>query len=357
MIDLAKTEETILDIKFIWKIDMKILITGGAGYIGSHTCVELLEAGHDVFVIDNLSNGNISVFDRIRNITGCEIGFMKSDIRDSDKLDEVFSSFAPDAVIHFAGLKAVGESVSNPLLYYDVNVSGSVALLNAMTRNRCHNIIFSSSATVYGDPLYLPYDEMHPTNPVSPYGRSKLMIEKIIHDWTKANSKRKGSILRYFNPVGAHTSGQIGEAPNGTPNNLMPYIAQVAIGRRDFLNIFGSDYETEDGTPARDYIHVVDLAKAHLKTLENKSKLKSFEVLNLGYGAAITVLEVIKSFERASGTSIDYKFAPNRQGDVAIFWADASHASKTINWKPKYTLNNMCEDAWRWQTNNIIGYD
>ncbi len=259
-----------------WKINMRVLVTGGAGYIGSHTCVELLEAGHEVFVIDNLCNGHEAALERVRGITNCELQFMNADIRDSNALDKIFNTFKPDSVIHFAGLKAVGESVADPLKYYDVNVGGSISLLTAMSKAECNNIVFSSSATVYGEPKYLPYDEEHPTNPVNPYGRTKLMIENIIHDWTKVDLKRKGTVLRYFNPVGAHESGQIGEEPIGIPNNLMPYIAQVADGRREHLNIFGNDYETADGTGARDYIHVVDLALAHISAL-NQNKLDNLK--------------------------------------------------------------------------------
>ena len=272
-----------------WKINMKVLVTGGAGYIGSHTCVELLEAGHEVFVIDNLCNGHEAALERVRGITNCELQFMNADIRDANALDKIFNTFKPEAVIHFAGLKAVGESVADPLKYYDVNVGGSISLLTAMSKAECNNIVFSSSATVYGKPQYLPYDEEHPTNPVNPYGRTKLMIENIIHDWTKVDSKRKGTILRYFNPVGAHESGQIGEEPIGIPNNLMPYIAQVADGRREHLNIFGNDYETADGTGARDYIHVVDLALAHISAL-NQNNLNKFEILNIGGGKALLFL-------------------------------------------------------------------
>ena len=268
---------------------MKVLVTGGAGYIGSHTCVELLQAGHEVFVIDNLSNGHEAALERVRGITNRELQFTNADIRDANALDNIFNTFKPEAVIHFAGLKAVGESVANPLKYYEVNVGGSVSLLSAMSKAECNNIVFSSSATVYGKPKYLPYDEEHPTNPVNPYGCTKLMIENIIHDWTKVDLKRKGTVLRYFNPVGAHESGQIGEDPIGIPNNLMPYIAQVADGRREHLNIFGNDYDTSDGTGARDYIHVVDLALAHTGVL-NQSKLDKFEILNIGGGKALLFL-------------------------------------------------------------------
>jgi len=334
---------------------MRVLVTGGGGYIGSHTCVELLKAGHEVFVIDNLSNGHEAALDRIRLITNCELQFVKADIRDANALDEIFYTFKPEAVIHFAGLKAVGESVANPLKYYDVNVGGSVSLLTAMSKAGCNNIVFSSSATVYGKPKYLPYDEEHPTNPVNPYGRTKLIIENIISDWTKVDLKRKGTVLRYFNPVGAHETGQIGEEPIGIPNNLMPYIAQVADGRREHLNIFGNDYETADGTGARDYVHVVDLALAHVGAL-NKNNLDRFEVLNIGAGKSTTVLELVSKFEEISGVTINFKYLPRRDGDLAAFWADSSIAFKKMNWQPKRDINKMCDDTWRWHKHNPTGY-
>jgi len=334
---------------------MRVLVTGGAGYIGSHTCIELLNAGHEVFVIDNLCNGHEVALERVRGITNRELQFMNADIRDANALDNIFNTFKPEAVIHFAGLKAVGESVANPLKYYDVNVGGSISLLTAMTKAECNNIVFSSSATVYGKPQYLPYDEDHPTNPVNPYGRTKLMIENIIQDWTKVDIKRRGTILRYFNPVGAHESGLIGEEPIGIPNNLMPYIVQVADGRRKYLNIFGNDYETADGTGARDYIHVVDLALAHTSAL-NKNKLDRFEVLNVGSGKSTTVLELVNKFEDISGVPIKYKYLPRREGDLAAFWADSSKAFEKISWKPERNIKNICEDTWSWQKHNPIGY-
>ena len=332
---------------------MRVLVTGGAGYIGSHTCVELLEAGHEVFVVDNLCNGHEAALERVRDITNRELQFMNTDIRDSNELDKVFNDFNPEAVIHFAGLKAVGESVENPLMYYDVNLVGSISLLSAMSKAKCKNIVFSSSATVYGKPQYLPYDEGHPTNPVNPYGRTKLIIESIISDWTKVDKERRGTILRYFNPVGAHESGQIGEEPIGIPNNLMPYIAQVADGRREHLNIFGNDYETADGTGARDYIHVVDLAHAHLKALQKQIKLNPFEVLNIGRGEGTSVLDLIKNFEQASGVSIKYEYATRREGDLPAFWADASLALKLLGWRSKLTVEQMCIDTWRWQNTKL----
>jgi UDP-glucose 4-epimerase len=334
---------------------MRVLVTGGAGYIGSHTCVELLEAGHELFVIDNLSNGYEEALERVQDITNCELQFMNADIRDSSVLDEIFKNFKPEAVIHFAGLKAVGESVADPVSYYDVNVGGSISLLTAMSKAKCNKIVFSSSATVYGKPQYLPYDEEHPTNPVNPYGRTKLMIENIIDDWSKGDTKRRGTILRYFNPVGAHESGQIGEEPIGTPNNLMPYIAQVAGGRRKNLNIFGSDYDTIDGTGARDYIHVVDLALAHTSAL-NKNKLDRFEVLNVGAGKSTTVLELLSKFEDVSGGPIEFKYLPRREGDLAAFWADSTKAFETMSWKAERNIKNICEDTWRWHKLNPTGY-
>ena len=319
---------------------MRVLMTGGAGYIGSHTCVELLEAGHEVFVVDNLCNGHETALERVRGIANCELQFTNADIRDESALNKIFNSFKPEAVIHFAGLKAVSDSVADPLMYYDVNVGGSVSLLRAMSKVDCNNTVFSSSATVYGEPEYLPYDEEHPTNPVNPYGRTKLIIENIISDWTKLDTKRKGTILRYFNPVGAHASGQIGEEPIGIPNNLMPYIAQVADGRREHLNIYGNDYETADGTGARDYIHVVDLALAHLSAL-NLNKLNKFEVLNIGGGKSTTVLDLVSKFEDISGVPIKYKYLPRREGDLAAFWADSSKSFEKMGWKTERNIKNI----------------
>jgi UDP-glucose 4-epimerase len=334
---------------------MRVLVTGGAGYIGSHTCVELLEAGHEVFVIDNLCNGHEAALDRVRGITDRELQFTNADIRDTDALNVIFNTFKPDSVIHFAGLKAVGESVADPMKYYDINVGGSISLLTAMSKAECNNIVFSSSATVYGKPQYLPYDEEHPTFPANPYGRSKLIIENIINDWTKADTKRKGIILRYFNPTGAHESGQIGEDPIGIPNNLMPYIAQVADGRQDYLKIFGSDYDTIDGSGSRDYIHVVDLANAHISALNLKIS-NNFEVLNIGSGKGTTVLELVKTFEDTSGIAIKLKYLPRRNGDLAAFWADASKAFEKMSWQPERNINNICEDTLRWHKGNPIGY-
>jgi UDP-glucose 4-epimerase len=336
---------------------MRVLVTGGAGYIGSHTCIELLEAGHEVFVIDNLSNGHEVALDRVQNITNCELGFLSADIRDFCALKRVFKTFKPTAVMHFAGLKAVAESVVSPISYYDVNVCGTISLLKAMMLAKCNNIVFSSSATVYGDPKYLPYDELHPTNPVNPYGRTKLMAEKIISDWTKGDKNRKGTILRYFNPVGAHKSGLIGEDPNGLPNNLMPFISQVAVGRREQLNIFGDNYLTADGTGARDYIHVIDLAVAHIRALNYQDKLNNFEVINIGTGKVTTVLELVRYFEKISGLSVNLKYLPRRDGDIAAFWANPARALKLLGWKPKFFIKQICEDTWRWQRKNPNGFN
>ena len=338
-----------------WKINMRVLVTGGAGYIGSHTCVELLEAGHEVFVVDNLCNGHEVALDRVRGITNRDLQSMNADIRDKVALAKIFNIFKPEAVIHFAGLKAVGESVVDPIKYYDVNVCGSISLLAAMSKAECNNIVFSSSATVYGKPEYLPYDENHPTNPVNPYGRSKLIIENIIRDWTNVDLERRGTILRYFNPVGAHESGLIGEEPIGIPNNLMPFIAQVADGRRDHLNIFGNDYDTIDGTGARDYIHVVDLAHVHVAALSS-NRLDSFDVLNVGGGRSTTVLELVSKFEEISGVPIKLKYLPRREGDLATFWADSSKASAVTSWETEKNIKNICEDTWRWHKFNPTGY-
>ncbi len=336
---------------------MRVLVTGGAGYIGSHTCVELLNSGHEVCVIDNLCNGHEAALKRVQNITNCELQFFNADIRDVDALNKIFGTFKPEAVIHFAGLKAVGESVRDPLTYYAVNVGGSISLLTAMSKADCNNIVFSSSATVYGIPEYLPYDELHPTNPVNPYGRTKLIIEELIHDWVSINKQRRGTSLRYFNPVGAHQSGEIGEDPLGIPNNLMPFVSQVASGKREYVQIFGSDYDTRDGTGERDYIHVVDLADAHIKALHCQPSLKAFEVLNIGNGNRITVLELIDNFQRSSGVSIKYRLSSRRDGDLPAFWANPLLAFEKLAWKPQLTIDQMCEDTWQWQINNPRGYD
>ena len=332
-------------------------MTGGAGYIGSHTCAELLAAGHEVFVVDNLSNGHVEAIERVRVLSNRALGFAEADVRDGRALDCAFDDFKPDAVIHFAGLKAVGESVAKPLRYYDVNVRGSVSLLEAMDRAGCANIVFSSSATVYGVPEYLPYDEAHPTRPVNPYGRTKLMVEEILRDWAAADTARRATSLRYFNPVGAHASGQIGEDPLGVPNNLMPFIAQVAVGRLEYLSVFGDDYDTCDGTGLRDYIHVVDLVRAHVAAVERQAALAPFEALNIGSGSGATVLELVAAFERASGVQIARKFAPRRDGDLPAFWADPAHAAERLGWQTSLSIDEMCRDTWRWQSDNPNGFN
>ena len=332
----------------------RIFLTGGAGYIGSHTAVILLEAGYDVVIYDNLSNSKVEAINRIEKITGKRPEFIKGDIRDKKALEKALEGC--DAVIHFAGLKAVGESVEKPLEYYNNNVCGSIALFEVMKKKGIKKIVFSSSATVYGDPKKLPLTEDHPLNPVNPYGRTKYMIELILKDLYNSDKNWHIAILRYFNPVGAHESGLIGEDPQGIPNNLMPYISQVAVGKREYLRVFGNDYDTIDGTGVRDYIHVIDLAIGHLKALE-KLETIGYEVYNLGTGRGYSVLEVIKAFEKASGKKIPYKFVERRPGDVAECYADPSKANKELNWKAKYDIDKMCADSWNWQKKNPKGYE
>jgi UDP-glucose 4-epimerase len=327
----------------------RVLVTGGAGYIGSHTILELLAAGHEVLSIDNLSNGHEEAIHRVRRLSNCPLKFEVGDVRDRQFLDRIFSNFAPDAVFHFAGLKAVAESVANPMAYYDVNVTGTSTLLQAMDHVECCQLIFSSSATVYGDPQYLPLDEAHPTNPLNPYGRTKLMAEQIIADWCTADPLRTAVSLRYFNPVGAHVSGQIGERPIGTPNNLMPYVAQVAVGSQPILQIFGDDYETRDGTGERDYIHVVDLARAHAAALEYLATAESHEAINVGTGRGVTVLELVEAFERMSGAKVPIKVVSRRAGDAGASYADVRRARDCLGWEAQYELDAMCHDTWAWQ--------
>ena len=334
----------------------KVLVTGGAGYIGSHTILELLLAGHEVLAVDNLTNGHEEAIHRVKRLSNRQLKLEVGDVRDKQFLDRVFSDFAPDSVIHFAGLKAVGESVENPMAYYDVNVTGTSTLLQAMDQVGCRQIIFSSSATVYGEPVYLPLDEAHPTNPLNPYGRTKLMGEKIIADWCAADLTRAAISLRYFNPVGAHASGQIGEEPNGIPNNLMPYLAQVAVGRLPMLQIYGDDYETRDGTGERDYIHVVDLARAHVTSLDYLKSAKGHDVINVGTGQGVTVLELVEAFERASGVKIHRAVVPRRAGDAAASYAEAKRARIWLGWEAQYGLDAMCRDTWAWCSSNAAGY-
>lgn len=335
---------------------MKILVTGGAGYIGSHTCLSLLRLGHEVAVVDNLDNGSEVALDRVQLLSNRTLTFIQCDIRDADALDRAFKQFAPDAVIHFAGLKAVGQSVAEPAQYYEINVGGTATLLKAMERSGCLNIVFSSSATVYGKPQYLPCDEKHSLDPINPYGRTKLIGEKLLQDWSCAMKGRRAVALRYFNPVGADVSGLIGEDPNGVPNNLMPYLSQVAVGRRDCLYIFGDDYETIDGTGVRDYIHVLDLAEAHIAAVERIDQLEPFEAFNIGTGAGLSVLQMVKEFEKQSGTPIAYRISQRRQGDAPAVWADATKARDKIDFRASRTIVEMCQDTWRWQCNNPTGY-
>ncbi len=335
---------------------MKVLLTGGVGYIGSHTAVECLAAGHDVVVFDNLSNSSAKSLDRVAQIAGRPIEFVRGDIRDRAALRGVFARYPIDAVVHFAGLKAVGESVEKPLLYYDNNIAGSIALFEEMAAAGVQSAVFSSSATVYGDPATVPITEDFPLSATNPYGRSKLFIEEMLHDLARADTAWNIALLRYFNPVGAHESGLIGEDPRGIPNNLMPYIAQVAVGRRAHLNIFGGDYPTPDGTGVRDYIHVVDLARGHVAALNKLPQLGGVGTWNLGTGRGVSVLEMVRAFEKASGKQVPYQIVERRPGDVAQCWADPSRAARELGWRAEYDLQRMCADAWRWQQGNPDGY-
>ena len=328
-----------------------ILCTGGAGYIGSHTCVELLQAGYAVVVIDNLCNSSAESLERVKQISGKSLAFHQADIRDSQALDHLFEKHSIDMVIHFAGLKAVGESTQIPLDYYENNIAGSINLFQAMKRHNAKRIVFSSSATVYGDPHKVPIKEDFPTSATNPYGRSKLVIEEILQDLFKSDSDWKIALLRYFNPVGAHASGLIGENPKGIPNNLMPYIAQVASGKLDCLNVFGNDYPTRDGTGVRDYIHVVDLARGHLAAMRYLEAKERGEVLvtNLGTGIGYSVLEMVSAFERASGVKVPYKIVDRRPGDIAECFADTAYAEQMMGWRAEFGLEQMCGDSWRWQ--------
>lgn len=335
----------------------RVLVTGGAGYIGSHTVVELLQAGHDVMVLDNLCNSSAESLLRVELITGRRPVFVEGDVRDAALLIRLFATTQIDVVMHFAGLKAVGESVAMPLAYYDNNVGGTLALCRAMADAGVFNIVFSSSATVYGEPATMPIREDFPTvTPANPYGRSKLMAEEILTDLARSDERWSVALLRYFNPVGAHESGLIGEDPAGIPNNLLPFIAQVAVGRLPQLLVFGDDYPTRDGTGVRDYIHVVDLALGHLKALERIAADKGVFVWNLGTGRGYSVLEMIHAFEIASGRPVPYRIVPRRAGDIAECWSDPSRAERELGWKAERGLDQMTADAWRWQSSNSDGY-
>lgn len=338
---------------------MPVLVTGGAGYIGSHTILELIEKGHSVAVLDNFSNSKPEVIKRIRDLSGVDIPFYKADLLDRDEIFKIFEENDIEAVVHFAGLKAVGESVAQPLRYYHNNVTGTLNLCFAMQKYNVKKIVFSSSATVYGMNNPSPLTEDMPLSAVSPYGGTKLTIENILRDLYKSDGEWAISLLRYFNPIGAHESGRIGEDPQGIPNNLMPYITQVAVGKRDFLSIYGNDYNTHDGTGVRDYIHVTDLAKGHDAALERilRPGFSGAEAFNLGTGKGYSVLDVVSAFEKVSGVKIPYKFTSRRPGDVAVCYADVSKAYRVLGWKSEKSLEDMCRDSWNWQKNNPNGYD
>jgi len=334
----------------------RILVTGGAGYIGSHTVVELMQSGHEVVVVDNFSNSSPVALERVSLITGHQLHLVEADILDRQALDAIFREHLPEAVVHFAGLKAVGESVSEPLRYYRNNVAGTVVLCEAMAEAECRTLVFSSSATVYGDPQQLPIREDAPTGATNPYGRSKLMIEEILRDLQVAEPGWRIALLRYFNPVGAHESGLIGEDPEGPPNNLFPFITQVAIGKRKELSIFGNDYPTPDGTGVRDYIHVVDLARGHLKALDYLDGNEGLVTVNLGTGRGYSVLEMVGTFARVNGCEVPHRVVARRPGDIAACWADPDYAARLLDWRAERGLEEMCRDGWRWQQQNPSGY-
>mgnify|MGYP001948524484 FL=1 len=336
---------------------MKVLVTGGAGYIGSHTCVELLDAGYELVIVDNFSNSKPEVLNRIKEITGKDFKFYEVDLLDKDGLEAVFAENEIDAVIHFAGLKAVGESVKIPLRYYHNNITGTIILCELMEKYGVKKMVFSSSATVYGMPDRVPISEDFPLRATNPYGRTKLMIEEILRDLAVTDEKWSIALLRYFNPIGAHPSGRIGEDPNGIPNNLMPYITQVACGKLKELKVFGNDYPTKDGTGVRDYIHVVDLARGHLKALEKVANTTGVDAYNLGTGTGYSVLEVINAFEKASGQKVPYVITDRRPGDVAICYADPTKAKNELGWVAEKGIYEMCADSWNWQSKNPNGYE
>lgn len=336
---------------------MKLLLTGGAGYIGSHTVLELLEKDYEVVVMDNLSNASVTALERVQELTGKDVKFYELDLLDFAGMDAMFTQEKIDAVIHFAGLKAVGESVSKPIWYYENNVAGTVNLLKVMKKHDVKKIIFSSSATVYGDPHTVPITESFPLSTTNPYGSSKLMIENILKDVYTSDKNWDIVILRYFNPIGAHESGRIGEDPEGIPNNLVPYVTQVAVGKLEKLSIFGDDYDTPDGTGVRDYIHVVDLAKGHVAALKKMKDGSGLNIYNLGTGKGYSVLEVVKAFNKVVGKEIPYEIKDRRPGDIAVCYADPKKAKEELGWEAQYDLDKMCEDAWRWQSNNPRGYN
>ncbi|MFZ7131643.1 MAG: UDP-glucose 4-epimerase GalE [Eubacteriales bacterium] len=335
---------------------MSILVTGGAGYIGSHTCVELLDAGYDVIVVDNLSNSKFDAITRIEELADKRMKFYEADILDKEGLEDIFKKNEIQAVIHFAGLKAVGESVRIPLKYYHNNITGTLMLCEVMNKHGVKKMVFSSSATVYGLPERVPISEDFPLSTTNPYGSTKRMIEEILRDLYVSDNHWSISLLRYFNPIGAHESGRIGEDPKGIPNNLMPFITQVAVGKRDTLNVFGNDYDTHDGTGVRDYIHVVDLARGHLKALERIMDYPGVEAINLGTGTGYSVLDMVKNFEKATGQAIPYAICPRRPGDIATCFADPTKAKELLDWVAVKDIQDMCRDSWRWQQMNPEGY-
>ncbi|ENH7113416.1 UDP-glucose 4-epimerase GalE [Vibrio fluvialis] len=335
---------------------MNVLVTGGMGYIGSHTCIQMIAAGMTPVILDNLYNSKSTVLARIEKVSGVRPQFIEGDIRDKALLIDVMQRHQIQSVIHFAGLKAVGESVQKPLEYYDNNVNGTLVLVDAMREAGVKSLVFSSSATVYGDPTSVPITEDFPTSATNPYGRSKLMVEECLTDFQKANPDWSITLLRYFNPVGSHPSGELGEDPQGIPNNLMPFISQVAVGRREFLSVFGSDYPTKDGTGVRDYIHVMDLADGHIAALQKVGEKAGLHVYNLGTGNGYSVLEMVKAFEAASDKAVPYQLVERRPGDIAECWADPAKAQQELGWKATRTLEEMTQDTWRWQSNNPQGY-
>lgn len=338
---------------------MTILVTGGAGFIGSHTCVELLNAGYEIIVVDNYYNSNPKSLERVKELTGKDFKIYECDIRNTEGMDKIFKENKIDAVIHFAGLKAVGESCEKPIEYYDNNIGGTLKLCDVMRNNGCKNIVFSSSATVYGMNNVSPLKEtMKAGGTTNPYGTTKYMIEIILEDICKSDNEWNATLLRYFNPIGAHKSGRIGENPNGIPNNLMPYITQVAVGKRPYLNVYGNDYDTHDGTGVRDYIHVVDLADGHVKAVKNILEgNKGVQIFNLGTGKGYSVLDIVKAFNKAYGKELPYKIAPRRAGDIATCYSDPTKSKEILGWEAKRDIEEMCEDSWRWQSNNPNGYD
>ncbi|WP_394126184.1 UDP-glucose 4-epimerase GalE [Vibrio hepatarius] len=335
---------------------MNVLVTGGMGYIGSHTCIQMIEAGMKPVIFDNLYNSKSSVLERIEKVSGVRPHFIEGDIRDKERLKDALETHHIDAVIHFAGLKAVGESVEKPLEYYDNNVNGTLVLVDAMREVGVKSLVFSSSATVYGDPASVPITEDFPTSATNPYGRSKLMVEECLTDFQKANPDWSITLLRYFNPVGSHPSGELGEDPQGIPNNLMPFVSQVAVGRREFLSVFGNDYATPDGTGVRDYIHVMDLSDGHIAALKKVGRNDGLHIYNLGTGNGSSVLEMVKAFELASGKQVPYKIVERRPGDIAECWANPAKAMNELEWQAKRSLEEMTADTWRWQSNNPQGY-